>query len=69
MNVKVSDYQMFVKENFQRLKKDSASTSHGAVMEAIGKLYREEKAKKAAQYDAGTMDELVGRLDVVTIEG
>ena len=68
-NAKVSDYQLFVKENFQRVKKESASASHGAVMEAIGRLYREQKAEKLAETQANTMTELVQALDIATLEG
>lgn len=41
-----SEYQLFVKKHFQRIKKKNASASHAAIMETLGRMYREEKAKK-----------------------
>jgi hypothetical protein len=38
-------------------------------MEAIGRLYRKQKAENLAQVEAVAMNELVKTLDVVTLEG
>jgi hypothetical protein len=70
-NVKVSEYQLFVKEHFQRVKKESgAKSSHGTVMETLGRLYREQKAAKSTQSRSSTdVDDIARCLDVVSIVG
>jgi hypothetical protein len=69
-NVKVSEYQLFVKEHFQRVKKESgANSSHGTVMETLGRLYREQKATKSTQSQSTDVDDIVQCLDVVSLVG
>lgn len=74
-NAKASDYHLFVKENFQRIKRENDGVSHGVVMELIGKLYREQKAQKAQMTDGGgengtadSVDTVVRALDVITLD-
>ncbi|TKA66255.1 hypothetical protein B0A49_08427 [Cryomyces minteri] len=38
-----TEYQMFVKERFSKMKKDHPDWKHGEIMQAIGKMYRERK--------------------------
>ncbi|EOD48132.1 SprT-like protein [Neofusicoccum parvum] len=42
-----SEYQVFMKENFQRIKRENDGKGHKEIMEILGKEYREHKAKKA----------------------
>jgi hypothetical protein len=45
---KKSDYQIFVKEHFQRLRKQHPGEPHGFIMKLVGELYQEHKAKSAS---------------------
>lgn len=42
-----SEYQVFMKENFQRIKRENQGKGHKDIMEILGKEYREHKARKA----------------------
>ncbi|KAF1808498.1 hypothetical protein P152DRAFT_405397 [Eremomyces bilateralis CBS 781.70] len=64
---KVSEYQLFVKENFRRLKAEHSNLTHGEVMEKMGKLYRERK-KEAAVTQRSNIDALTHQLDVVVLD-
>jgi len=74
-NTKVSEYQSFVKEHFQRVKRENGGASHGVVMELIGRLYREQKALKTQNTDTGEdtgkvdgIDTVVRALDIITLD-
>jgi hypothetical protein len=70
-NTKTTDYQLFVKENFQRIKKEQGNGSHGVVMETIGKLYREKKAKESQTFTDSTsvdIDALVKEVEVIDLD-
>jgi predicted SprT family Zn-dependent metalloprotease len=60
----VSEYQVFVKANFARVKKEMESNGQssqmGKVMEAVARDYREMKAAKATKDSAGLEDALKG---------
>jgi len=72
----VSGYQVFVKANFQRVRKENAGASHGVVMETLGRRYREEKARKTNSSEGdGTepdketvLDKIIHGLNVVSLE-
>jgi predicted SprT family Zn-dependent metalloprotease len=64
---KTSDYQLFVKEHFQRLRKENAKESHAYVMKLVGELYREHKAKTTSNCEGKSMDQLVKDLDTVSL--
>jgi hypothetical protein len=72
-NTKVSEYQLFVKEHFQRVKKENVGASHGNVMEMLGREYREQKEKKKGDVSgvgekAADVDEMVRGLEVITLD-
>jgi predicted SprT family Zn-dependent metalloprotease len=60
----VSEYQVFVKANFARVKKEMESNGQssqmGKVMEGVARDYREMKAAKATKDGAGLEDALEG---------
>ena len=68
---KKTEYQVFVKENFQRVKTEKGGAAHGVVMEEIGRLYREHKAKKAGSgsvVSEGSVDGLARELASVVLD-
>jgi hypothetical protein len=70
-NTKVSEYQLFVKEHFQRVKKENFGTPHGGIMEILGREYREQKAKGAAVAGldgSADVDEMVKVMEVITLD-
>lgn len=63
---KVSEYQTFVKENFARVKKEKEGRSHGEVMEALGREYREGKAEGGKKdLDFGS---IVKKMEIITLD-
>ncbi|KAL1620301.1 hypothetical protein SLS54_006085 [Diplodia seriata] len=44
-------YQVFMKENFQRIKRENEGKSHKDIMEIVGREYKETKIKQAKQVD------------------
>lgn len=75
---KVSEYQLFVKENCQRIKRENPGMAHGAVMEMLGRLYREQKQGKSGGAGAGELgvgmkakvdvDAVMNELEVITLD-
>lgn len=68
---KVGGYAGFVKQHFADLKKSlPAGSSQKEVMEAVGRKYREEKEKKAAEATTpkSGADDLARALDVVVLD-
>lgn len=59
---KKSDYQIFVKENFKRVKEDMTmqglDTQMGKVMEVVARQYREQKEALNLQREKGAVDTL-----------
>lgn len=68
-NGKVSEYQTFVKENFQRVKRENAGASHGGVMEMLGRQYRERKMLKGdKEGKESDVNSIVRELEVITLD-
>jgi predicted SprT family Zn-dependent metalloprotease len=77
-NNKVSEYQLFVKEHFQRVKRENGGLTHGGVMEVLGREYREKKGRVEVVVDVHAnvnddvdrkeMDEVVRALDIATLD-
>jgi predicted SprT family Zn-dependent metalloprotease len=68
---KASEYQVFVKENFQRAKRENPGKGHGTVMEILGAMYRERKAKGTGTRDAReetSVEMLTKELEVIALE-
>ena len=67
---KPSDYQLFIKENFQRVKQENPGVALGGLMETLGRQYREQKAKaEKAEPNVGTgVDDLVKGLEIITLD-
>lgn len=74
-----SEYQLFVKAHCQRLKQENPGKPHGAVMEMLGKMYREQKKKASStnlsqvedvlQKDAKVdVDLLVKEIEIITLD-
>ncbi|KAF2459474.1 SprT-like family-domain-containing protein [Lineolata rhizophorae] len=68
-----SEYQLFVKAHFQRVKKENGGASHGAVMEILGRMYRESKAGKTEPVSSvdgaeDIIDEVVKAVEVITLK-
>jgi hypothetical protein len=63
---KLSEYQVFVKENFARVKREGDGRSHGEVMEVLGKEYREGKAKSGQK--ESNLESIVKEMEVVTLD-
>ncbi|KAF1987622.1 hypothetical protein K402DRAFT_329958 [Aulographum hederae CBS 113979] len=70
-----SEYQKFVKENFQRirgeLKGEGREGAMGEVMERVGREYREEKARRATKVDEKRkdgLDDVVKAMNIVTLD-
>ncbi|KAF2666691.1 hypothetical protein BT63DRAFT_315915 [Microthyrium microscopicum] len=63
-----SGYQLFIKENFQTVKKQNSGASHGAVMEILGKLYREKKAASSQASAGDDIDKLIKEVEVITLD-
>lgn len=40
-----NEYQIFMKENFQRIKRENEGKSHKEIMEVLGREYKEAKAQ------------------------
>jgi hypothetical protein len=71
-NTKVSEYQLFVKEHFQRVKKENVGASHGGVMEILGREYREQKGKGKPALGgldgSADIDDMVKVLEIITLD-
>lgn len=71
---KVSEYQMFVKDNFARVKKEKVGASHGEVMEVLGREYREGKVGGGSAGGRGSgkkeleLERIVNELEVITLD-
>jgi predicted SprT family Zn-dependent metalloprotease len=65
--ITVSDYQMFVKEHFQRVKNLDKSASHGTIMEILGRLYREGKAE-VSKKSIDAVDVLIAEVQDIQLE-
>jgi predicted SprT family Zn-dependent metalloprotease len=68
---KVGGYAGFVKQHFTNVKKSlPAGSSQKEVMEAVGRKYREEKERKAAEATTpkSGVDDLTRSLDVVVLD-
>jgi hypothetical protein len=73
-----TEYQSFVKKVFKQVKQDHPHMKHGEVMEMIGKMYRESKAKGSnappkveveVEQKSGTkVDSLVKEMEILVIE-
>ncbi|KAF2100051.1 hypothetical protein NA57DRAFT_75555 [Rhizodiscina lignyota] len=72
-NIKTSEYQLFVKEHFQTVKKANPSANHGAVMEMIGKMYRARKDGNKSPPDSTRgseqeLDDVVKAIGVICLD-
>lgn len=73
---KGSEYQTFVKENFGRVKKEMRGVSHGAVMEVLGREYREGKGggvgatatAKGSEKKELDIESVMRELEVITLD-
>lgn len=70
---KLTDYQAFVKRHFQEVKGEDPGGSHAAVMEKLGRMYREQKGvyegMSPSKADATVeVEELADILEVVVID-
>jgi hypothetical protein len=63
---KKSNYQIFIKDHFQRLRKQHPGESHGFIMKLVGELYQEHKAKSAS---TSTGNEVEGLAKVLNTMG
>ncbi|KAK8226109.1 SprT-like family-domain-containing protein, partial [Phyllosticta capitalensis] len=63
-----SEYQLFMKANFNRIKSDNPGKSHAVIMELVGKAYREMKAKKDPSDVGKDVEELAGALNFVELD-
>jgi hypothetical protein len=73
-----SEYQLFVKEHCQRLKRENPGVAHGAIMEMLGKMYREQKAKGQVSSEAAIekkskskeldIDSMARELEIITLD-
>lgn len=61
---KLTDYQAFVKQHLQKVKGEDPSASHAAIMEKLGRMYREQKGSDVT----AEVEELADILDVVIID-
>jgi hypothetical protein len=66
--MKVTDYQTFMKENMQRLKKENPKESHSSIMKMVGELYRAQKAKVPEIMSPVSMEDLVEGLGAVSLD-
>jgi predicted SprT family Zn-dependent metalloprotease len=68
-STKKSDYQVFVKENFAKVKGENPESSHGVVMGILGKMYQEQK-KSANTVKMGEkeMESLTKTLEIITLD-
>jgi hypothetical protein len=53
-----SEYRIFVKENFHRIKEDNKGESLGFVMGILGKMYRERKQAKETEIVDALADQI-----------
>jgi predicted SprT family Zn-dependent metalloprotease len=60
----LTDYQCFVKENFQKIKTANAAASHSEIMEIVGKMYREQKNsdRDNVTQSSQALDEMMDKL-------
>ncbi|TID14022.1 hmg box-containing protein [Venturia nashicola] len=69
---KVSEYQVFVKENFKRVKQERVGASHGEIMEILGREYREGKGGGAGVKASGKkefdVESVVKVFEVITLD-
>jgi hypothetical protein len=70
VGAKVSKYQVFVKENFGRVKKEMGKGTHGEVMEVLGREYRESKATGSSGSDKQELDfeSIVKEMEVISLD-
>lgn len=68
-SMKKSDYQVFVKENFAKVKGENPESSHGTVMGILGKMYKEQKriVNEVKMGESG-IENLTKTLEIVTLD-
>jgi len=78
----LNGFQCFMKDNFARVRKENPGAAHGAVMEILGKMYREDKKSDSSEKvelipskDEGferekgdAFDALAKELEIITLE-
>ncbi|KAK7520045.1 SprT-like family-domain-containing protein [Phyllosticta citriasiana] len=62
-----SEYHVFMKANFNRIKIENAGKSHAVIMELVGKEYRETKAKKSQLDTSKGVKDLADALNFVNL--
>ncbi|KAK7540696.1 SprT-like family-domain-containing protein [Phyllosticta citribraziliensis] len=63
-----SEYHIFMKANFNRIKSENAGKSHAVIMELVGKEYREMKAKRSQSDTSKGVKDLTDALDVIELD-
>ncbi|KAF2086332.1 hypothetical protein K490DRAFT_44563 [Saccharata proteae CBS 121410] len=67
-----NEFQVFLKENFKRVKKENEGLGHGAVMQLLAQMYKDRKAKRdAGTTGGGAEDEVAGvakALEVIVLD-
>jgi hypothetical protein len=72
--VRVTEYQLFVKEHCQRVKRENPGLAHGAVMEMLGRMYRKQRQDRGTgnmknwTVEKLDVDAVVKGLEVVTLD-
>ena len=69
-SMKKSDYQVFVKDNFAKVKGQNPEVSHGVLMGILGKMYQEQKRNaNAVKMGEKEMESLTKTLEIITLDG
>lgn len=63
-----SEYQIFMKENFQRIKRENEGKSHKDIMEILGKEYREHKVKKATAAADSELAQVAKAIETIVLD-
>jgi hypothetical protein len=67
---KASDYQIFVKDNFQRVKRENPGLGLGGLVAILGKEYRDRKSGAAKTENSSSiqLDALTRELEIITLD-
>ncbi|KAF4305501.1 SprT-like protein [Botryosphaeria dothidea] len=63
-----SEYQIFMKENFQRIRRENEGKSHKDIMEILGKEYREHKVKKATAAADSELVQVAKAIETIVLD-
>ncbi|KIW00905.1 uncharacterized protein PV09_07652 [Verruconis gallopava] len=68
-DTKTSEYQLFVKEHCQTIKRDNPGLSHGSAMEMLAQMWKEKKAEdRLNNREKSDLEHVVKELQIITLD-